>query len=104
MAEHHGAPHQHRLHGPGTSVDFGELTEHLAHGAKADREWNAAEATLLVRPGDRVAVDIGCGAAGMARALAAAGAPRVIAADGSAEVLTAAAALTSDQRISFVHA
>ncbi len=117
MAEHHGAEHdpahphgdhhqggghQHGHHGP--TIDFGELTEHLARGAQADRAWNAAEATRLVRPGDRVAVDVGCGAAGMARALAAAGVGRVIAADGSADVLQAAAALTDDARVSFVHA
>jgi len=104
MAEPHRAPHQHGHHGPGPTVDFGELTEHLARGAEADRAWNAAEVALLVRPGDRVALDVGCGAAGMARALAAAGVPRVIAADGSADVLAAAAALTDDHRITFVHA
>ena len=40
----------------------------------------------------------------MARALAAAGAIRVIAADGSEHVLAAAAAMTEDERVSFVHA
>jgi SAM-dependent methyltransferase len=102
MAEHRGTPDQHGHHGP--TLDFGEMTERLARGAEADREWNTAEAALLVRPGDRVAVDVGCGAAGMARACAAAGAPRVIAADGNAEVLRAAAALTDDRRLMFLHA
>jgi len=105
MAHHQGAadrPDHH--HGPGPTIDFGELTEHLARGAQADRAWTAAEATLLVGSGAGVAVDVGCGAAGMARALAAAGVVRVIAADGSADVLAAAAALTDDQRVSFVHA
>jgi SAM-dependent methyltransferase len=77
--------------GPYT-VDWGEQAGALGSAADQEREWYAAVAAALLRPGDRVAVDVGCGGGGMAAALAAALGPGglVVAADGSAEVLAEA--------------
>lgn len=79
-----------------STIDFAALTDELAASALNDRDWYNAEAARLVRPGDRLAVDVGCGAGGMARALVAAGVPRVIATDGNLDVLEAAGALDGD--------
>lgn len=74
-------------------IDWAAQTARLAVAAEQDREWSERSAAALVRPGDRVAVDVGCGAGGMTAALAAALGPGGLAvgADGSAEVLAAAA-------------
>jgi SAM-dependent methyltransferase len=53
------------------SIDWSEHADWLAGAAKDDADWYAALAGSLVRPGDRLAVDVGCGGGGMARALAA---------------------------------
>ncbi|HEY3718026.1 MAG TPA: class I SAM-dependent methyltransferase [Jatrophihabitantaceae bacterium] len=85
-------------------IDWAEQAEHLHDQADIDAAWNTAVAAQIVRASDRFAVDAGCGAGGMTRALAAAlpADARVVGIDGSAEVLAVAAQQTSDERISFV--
>lgn len=75
-------------------IDWAAQTARLAAAADQDRAWSAQEAAALVRPGDRVAVDVGCGAGEMTAALAAllGAGGLAVGADGSAEVLAAAAA------------
>lgn len=72
-------------------LDWAEHADHLGRGARTDAGWYRAVAADLVRTGDRLLVDVGCGGAGMAAALAQA-APRaqVVGIDGSAEVLAGA--------------
>lgn len=88
------------------TVDWAEQAEHLHDNAAVDAAWNAAVAAEIVRATDRFAVDAGCGAGGMTRALAAAlpADARILGVDGTREVLDAAAAQTDDERISFVQA
>ncbi|HLU27564.1 MAG TPA: methyltransferase [Glycomyces sp.] len=62
----------HSSHGHRVSVDFGEEIERLRAHAEAASEDYRRLAERLSEPGDRVCVDVGCGAAGMALALAAA--------------------------------
>jgi len=72
-------------------VDWSEAASRLAKAAGTDAGWYAAVAAELVTAHDRVAVDVGCGGAGMATALAAAMAGgRVLAVDGDGDVLAAA--------------
>jgi SAM-dependent methyltransferase len=52
-------------------IDWGQHAEHLRSAASDEAGWNATVAGSLVRPGDRLAVDVGCGGGGMAKALAA---------------------------------
>lgn len=61
----------------------------LAAAARDDAGWYAGIAAQLVKETDRLAVDVGCGGAGMALALAKnlSGDARVIGIDGSADVL-----------------
>lgn len=61
----------HSSHGHRASVDFGEETERLRAQAASESEDYLRLAERLSEPGDRVCVDVGCGAAGMALALAA---------------------------------
>ena len=85
MQHHHGHPEDpYELH-------WGEHAERLAAAAAADADWYASVAAYLVGPDDRVAVDIGCGGAGMAVALARAlPAGRVLGVDGDPGILDAA--------------
>lgn len=90
------------------AIDWDESRDHLRDTARNDAEWNALAATRLVGPSDRLAVDVGCGGAGMAIALAGAlpTDAAVIALDGSAEVLDGArenarAAEISEERLAF---
>lgn len=87
-------------------IDWAEHAEHLHDTAQIDVAWDEAVAAQLVRATDRFAVDAGCGAGGMTRALATAlpADARVVGLDGSADVLDVAARLTTDERISFVQA
>ncbi|ABP55299.1 class I SAM-dependent methyltransferase [Salinispora tropica] len=74
-----------------TQVDWAELAPQLVDAARQDRAWYLTLARELVAPGDRLAVDIGCGAAGMSLAIArmmACG--RVVAVDAHPAVLDAA--------------
>lgn len=76
-------------------IDWADQAEHLREAATSDADWNEKVAAGLVRPTDRLAVDVGCGAGGMAKALAAAlpdGA--VVAIDADADVLEEARAHT----------
>jgi SAM-dependent methyltransferase len=69
-------------------IDWAEQAGHLRNSATAEADWNKMVASGLVRATDRLAVDVGCGGGGMAKALAAAlpeGA--VVAIDADAEVL-----------------
>jgi SAM-dependent methyltransferase len=73
-------------------VDWSGQADHLATAADQESGWSAAVAAGLIHPGDRVAMDVGCGGAGMAAALAGAlGEPgTVVAADASPEILAEA--------------
>jgi SAM-dependent methyltransferase len=53
-------------------IDWSAEAAHLRSAADVDAGWNDSVARSLVRKHDRVAVDIGCGGGGMAKALAAA--------------------------------
>ncbi|MFV2112960.1 class I SAM-dependent methyltransferase [Micromonospora sp. LOL_025] len=53
-----------------TQADWAELAPHLVDAARHDRAWYLTVARELVAPGDRLAGDIGCGAAGMSLAIA----------------------------------
>lgn len=78
----------HSAHGHRAAVDFGEEIEHLRTQADAKTEDYRRLAERLSEPGDRVCVDVGCGAAGMALALAAARPDaRVIAVDAEPAVV-----------------
>ncbi len=70
-------------------VDWSEHAGHLRDAAGQEQEWYAALAAALLRPGDRVAMDVGCGGAGMAAALAGVlgEAGTVVAVDGSPDLL-----------------
>jgi len=87
-------------------IDWGVDAKRLAGIAQDDAGWYASMAATLARPGDRLAVDIGCGGAGMALALAAAlpAEARVVALDGTESVLAAAraAAGAAGTRVEFV--
>lgn len=79
-------------------VDWGAQVGHLATAAGQEREWYAGVAAGLVRAGDRVAFDVGCGGGGMAAALGTVlgAAGLVVAADHAAEVLAEAGARLRD--------
>ncbi|WBB54706.1 class I SAM-dependent methyltransferase [Verrucosispora sp. WMMD573] len=51
-------------------IDWAADTSRLVDAATADRAWYRTVARELVAPGDRLAVDVGCGGAGMTLALA----------------------------------
>ncbi|WP_243710413.1 class I SAM-dependent methyltransferase [Micromonospora sp. KC213] len=53
-----------------TPVDWTELAPQLVDAARQDQAWHLTIARELVTPDDRLAVDVGCGAAGMALAIA----------------------------------
>lgn len=84
--------------------------DHLAAGARSDAEWYASVAQGLCRSTDRLALDVGCGGAGMTAELAAALPPaaRVVALDGNEEILATAKANVEGAgvdagRVEFVH-
>lgn len=90
-------------------IDWAGAAARLATAAGLDASWYAAVAARLVEPADRLAVDVGCGGAGMAFALAGAmTAGRVLAVDGDPAVLAAAreraaGADTGEVAVSFAH-
>lgn len=53
-------------------IDWSAQAGYLRTNATTEAGWNEMVASGLVRAGDRLAVDVGCGAGGMAKALAAA--------------------------------
>jgi SAM-dependent methyltransferase len=75
-------------------VDWAEHADHLASSAHDYAGWYGTVAAALVRPSDRLAVDVGCGGGGMAVALAAAlpAGARVVGVDGEEAVLARARA------------
>jgi SAM-dependent methyltransferase len=79
-------------------IDWSEAADRLAASAHNDEEWYRSVVAALVRPGDRVAVDVGCGGGGMAVVLASALGPqaRVIGVDGAPDVLAKARELAGD--------
>lgn len=77
-------------------IDWAEHAEHLRENATSEAGWNELVASSLVRTTDRLAVDVGCGGGGMAKALAAAlpSEATVVAIDADPEVLEQARAHT----------
>jgi SAM-dependent methyltransferase len=79
-------------------IDWRDERDRLATAARTDAEWNETVARRLCRASDRLALDVGCGGAGMALALArtlpeAAG---VLALDGDESILeTARSSMTA---------
>jgi SAM-dependent methyltransferase len=89
--------HDGRMSEPATEdpyqVRWGEHAQHLVDAASENAQWYASVAAHLVGPDDRLAIDVGCGGAGMAAALAGVlSGGRVLAVDGDQEVLDAARA------------
>ncbi len=81
-------------------IDWSEEADRLRTAADLQAEWNESVARSLVRPEDRVAVDMGTGGGGMARALATA-LPEggiVVAVDHSEDVLARARDTLRDVR------
>ncbi|MFC0530683.1 class I SAM-dependent methyltransferase [Phytohabitans kaempferiae] len=74
------------------TVVWSEQTEHLGRLAREEAGWYASVAASLVRPDDRLAVDVGCGGAGMTLALATALGPegRAVGVDGEPAILATA--------------
>jgi SAM-dependent methyltransferase len=72
-------------------VDWSEKAAGLVEMAREEQAWYEAMAPALLRPGDTVAVDVGCGGGGMTLALAAALGERgqVVAVDAEPGLLTA---------------
>lgn len=52
-------------------MDWADKAAGLVEAARDERAWNESMARALLRPADRVAVDVGCGGGGMTLALAA---------------------------------
>lgn len=79
-------------------IDWSAQADRLRSNALDEADWTEAVAATLVRPTDRVAADVGCGGAGMAKALAAAlpSGATVVAIDADAEVLVEAQRHTGD--------
>jgi SAM-dependent methyltransferase len=73
-------------------INWADEADRLCAAVTDDADWYASVARELARPGDRLAVDIGCGGAGMAVALGAALPPAafVVAVDVNGHVLDAA--------------
>src|SRR3954470_20387031 len=51
-------------------IDWAGEAGRLRTSAEGETDWNAAVAATLVRDGDKVVADVGCGGGGMAKALA----------------------------------
>ncbi|MBM7790627.1 class I SAM-dependent methyltransferase [Tenggerimyces flavus] len=70
-------------------IEWSEARDRLNANAREDADWYAIVAERLCRPTDGLRLDIGCGGAGMARALADVppDTARVIGLDGNAEIL-----------------
>src|SRR5690625_3899006 len=81
------------------TVDWADKAADLVNAARDDLPWYTQVAAELVRPGDRTAVDVGCGGGGMTVALATAlGAPgRVLAVDATPQLLAAVQAEVAAQ-------
>ena len=92
----------------GYDIDSGAERGVLAGRAQTDADWYRAVVSRLCSADDHLALDIGCGAAGMSIALAGAlrESARIIALDGDESMLAAArdhvAATVGDARIEFL--
>ncbi|HEY9409666.1 MAG TPA: methyltransferase [Jiangellaceae bacterium] len=77
---------------PVEPIDWSEAAQRLATGAHDDAAWYVSAAHELALPTTRLAVDIGCGGAGMCLALASALSAEavIIGVDGNPDVLAAA--------------
>ncbi|MEH1123642.1 class I SAM-dependent methyltransferase [Micromonospora sp. CPCC 206061] len=86
------------------TVVWSEHAAHLHVVAREEAGWYAEVAQALIRPRDMLAVDIGCGGAGMTRAMAAVlGATgRAVGVDGDRAILDAARSAVPDAQ--FLHA
>lgn len=86
-------------------IEWSETRDRLSANAREDADWYAIAAERLCRPTDELRLDIGCGGAGMALALA--NVPpdtaRVIGLDGNAEVLEGAQANVAGTRVELEH-
>ncbi len=73
-------------------IEWSAQAGHLRRNADIDADWNTRVAASVTRATDRLAVDIGCGGGGMAKALAAAlpDAAEVVAIDNDPDVLAQA--------------
>jgi SAM-dependent methyltransferase len=81
------------------AIEWAAETARLAGAARDDAGWYAAQADALVRPTDRVVVDVGSGGGGMTLALATAlREGLVVAVDVEAELLAAATGLVNAAR------
>ncbi|MGW6277087.1 class I SAM-dependent methyltransferase [Kribbella sp. NPDC055071] len=78
-------------------IDWAEEAGRLRASAEGEAEWNRMVASSLLRPGDKVAVDVGCGGGGMAKALAdvLAGGGTVVGIDADPDVLEQARQYTA---------
>jgi SAM-dependent methyltransferase len=89
-------------------VDWSEWVTRLVESARQDREWYETLLPTLLRPDDRVAVDVGCGGGGMTLALATALGQdgRVVAVDTEPQLLSAvrAEAASCPARVDLVEA
>jgi ubiquinone/menaquinone biosynthesis C-methylase UbiE len=92
-------------------INWADKAERLGAAVADDAAWYAEMAAALVEPGDRVAVDVGCGGAGMAVALSRALShdALIVGVDGDDTVLAAAhraiaEAGVADDRIELVRA
>lgn len=81
------------------TIEWAAESGHLSSKARDDAGWYAAQADALVKPADRLVVDIGSGGGGMTLALAATLAEgRVVAVDVEPELLAAVTGLASAAR------
>lgn len=73
-------------------IAWDDFRDRLAAAAREDADWYRQVAAGLARPHDRLALDIGCGGAGMSIALGHAlpNGARVLGIDGNAEILASA--------------
>ena len=82
-------------------IEWSESRDRLSVNAREDADWYAIAAGRLCRPADALRLDVGCGGAGMALALA--NVPpdtaRVIGLDGNEEVLAGAQANVAGTRV-----
>jgi SAM-dependent methyltransferase len=81
------------------TIEWAAQSSHLSGAARDDADWYRAQAGALVRPTDRLAVDVGSGGGGMTLALAATLAEgRVVAVDVEPALLAAASELVGAAR------
>lgn len=80
------------VHDNAIVINWADEADRLCAAVADDAAWYTSIARELARPTDRLAVDVGCGGAGMAVALGAALPPAafVVAVDGDGDVLDAA--------------